>query len=166
MKVQSKAAAAAVVVVLALLAFWATAATGASSGIDAKSVATTTLAADVVPALGSYTDLGPVAAGKPMQVVVPLQHDDRAIASYEASLNDPSSPNYEQWLTPDQFQAKFDASAARVAAVRNFVTRDGLQLYNTQGLGDLTFASGTAAQVEQTFGVAIHNFVSSDGTHF
>ena len=57
-------------------------------------------------------------------------------------------------------------AAANVTAVRNFVTRDGLQLYNTQGLGDLTFASGTAAQVEQTFGVTIHNFVKSDGTSF
>jgi pseudomonalisin len=167
MKDQSKAAAAAAVVaVLALLAFGASAATGSSTGIPAKSIPTTTLAADVVPALAGYTDLGPVAAGKTMQVVVPLQHDDQAIATYEASLNNPSSPNYEQWLTPDQFQAKFDAPAANVAAVRNFVTRDGLQLYNTQGLGDLTFASGTAAQVEQTFGVAIHNFVSSDGTNF
>jgi pseudomonalisin len=165
MKDQSRAAAA-VVVVLALLAFGASAATGSSTGVAAKGVPTTTLTADVVPALGSYTDLGPVPVGKQMQVVVPLQHDDQAIAAYEASLNNPSSPSYQQWLTPDQFQAKFDAPAANVDAVRNFVTRDGLQLYNTQGLGDLTLASGTAAQVEQTFGVAIHNFVTSDGTNF
>ena len=101
-----------------------------------------------------------------MNVVVPLQHNDAAIAAYEASLNDPSSSSYEQWLTPDQFQAKFDAPAANVATVRNYVTRDGLQLYNTGGLGDLTEASGTAAQVEQTFGVTLHNYVASDGTHF
>jgi pseudomonalisin len=166
MKDQSRAVSAAVIALLALLAFGASAATGSSTGVPAKGGPTTTLVTDVVPALATYTDLGPVAAGKPMQVVVPLQHDDQAIAAYEASLNNPSSPNYEQWLTPDQFQAKFDAPAANVAAVRNFVTREGLQLYNTQGLGDLTFASGTAAQVEQTFGVAIHNFVASDGTSF
>ena len=58
-----------------------------------------------------------------------------------------------------------DAPAANVATVRNFVTRDGLQLYNAAGLGDLE-ASGTAAQVEQTFGVTLHNYVASDGTHF
>src|SRR5205085_6356890 len=60
----------------------------------------------------------------------------------------------------------FDAPAGNVSTVRNFVTRDGLQLYNTAGLGDLTFASGTAAQVQQTFGVTLHNYVASDGTHF
>jgi hypothetical protein len=166
MKDQSRAVAAAVVAVLALLAFGASAATGSSTGVPARGVGTTTLVTDVVPALASYTDLGPVSAGRQMQVVVPLQHDDQAIGAYEASLNNPSSPSYQQWLTPDQFQAKFDAPAASVAAVRNFVTRDGLQLYNTSGLGDLTLASGTAAQVEQTFGVAIHNFVASDGTSF
>ncbi|HZT94945.1 MAG TPA: S53 family peptidase [Gaiellaceae bacterium] len=166
MKSQSGALAA-LVLVLATLAFGASAAAGANSGITATTnVPTTTLPADVVPNLGTYTDLGPVASDQVMNVVVPLQHDEQAIADYEASLNDPSSANYEQWLTPAQFQARFDAPAASIAAVRNFVTRDGLELYNTQGLGDLTLASGTAAQVERTFGVAIHNFQNTDGTHF
>lgn len=166
MKRQSGAVAA-LVLVLGVLVFGASAATGATSAIVASAnVQTTTLTNDVLPDLGSYTDLGPVAAGKPMQVVVPMQHDDAAVAAYEASLNDPSSPNYEQWLTPAQFQAKFDAPAANVTTVRNYVTRDGLQLYNTAGLGDLTLASGTAGQVEQTFGVTLHNYVNSDGTHF
>src|SRR3954471_24271914 len=166
MKSQSGAFAA-LVLVLAFLAFGASAAPGATSAIVASAnVHTTTLTSDVLPDLGSYTDLGPVAAGQRMQVVVPLQHDDAAIAAYEASVNNPSSPNYEQWLTPAEFQAKFDAPAANVATVRNFVTRDGLQLYNTAGLGDLTEASGTAAQGERPFGVALHNYVASDGTHF
>src|SRR3954453_5544189 len=125
MKSQSGALAA-LVLVLAFLAFGASAATGATSAIVASAnVHTTTLTSDVLPDLGSYTDLGPVAAGQKMQVVVPLQHDDAAIAAYEASLNDPSSSNYEQWLTPDQFQAKFDAPAAKVATVRNEERRVG-----------------------------------------
>jgi hypothetical protein len=166
MKSQSGALAA-LVLLLAVFAFAASSASGARIAIvGSANVATTTLTADVVPALGSYTDLGPVASDQLMNVVVPLQHNNAAIAAYEASLNDPSSSSYEQWLTPAQFQAKFDAPAANVAAVRNYVTRDGLQLYNTSGLGDLTEASGTAAQVERTFGVALHNYVASDGTHF
>ena len=166
MKDQSRAMVV-LLVVLAVFALVASAATGSSAPVIAKTnVQTTTLPNDVVPALASYTDLGPVAANKQLNVVVPLAHDTRAIAAYEASLNDPNSPSYEQWLTPAQFQAKFDAPATSVAAVRNFVTRDGLQVYNADGLGDLTLANGTAAQVEQTFGVALHNFVASDGTQF
>jgi pseudomonalisin len=122
----------------------------------------TTLAQDVVPNLGSYADQGEVPAGQQMNVVVTLQHDDAAIAAFEGSLNDPASASYEQWLTPDQFQARFDAPAADVAKVRGFATRAGLQLYNPDGLGDTTLVSGTAAQVEQTFGVKLHRFL--DGT--
>ena len=163
---QSRAVAA-LVIVLAVFAFAATAATGANPAIVATTnVATTTLTADVVPALGSYTDLGSGGRRPADERRRPAAARHAAIAAYEASLNDPKSASYEQWLTPDQFQAKFDAPAANVAGVRNFVTRDGLQLYNTGGLGDLTLASGTAAQVERTFGVALHNFVGSDGTHF
>ncbi len=125
-----------------------------------------TLANDVVPDLASYTDLGAVAANKQMNVAIPLTHDTQAIASYEASLNDPNSASYEQWLTPAQFQAKFDAPASTVSAVQGYATRDGLQLYNPGGLGDLTLVSGTAAQVEQTFGVSIHSYLASDGTEF
>jgi hypothetical protein len=165
MKSQSGAFAA-LVLVLAAFAFTATASGANPAVVATTSVPTTTLTADVVPSLGSYTDLGPVASDQQMNVVVPLQHDTAAIAAYEASLNNPSSSSYEQWLTPAQFQARFDAPAANVATVRSFVTRDGLQLYNTNGLGDLTEASGTAAQVEQTFDVALHNYVASDGTHF
>src|SRR5256885_1508864 len=141
MKGQSRAFAA-LLVVLAAFAFGASAATGSGTTIvAATNVPTTTLQADVVPALGSYTDLGPVAANQQLNVVVPLQHDDAAIAKYEASLNDPASASFQQWLTPPQFQAKFDAPATNIATVRNFVTRDGLQLYNASGLGDLTLAS-------------------------
>src|ERR1044071_5760224 len=128
MKSQSGALAA-LVFVLAVFAFAASTAAGSNSTIVASpNVATTTLANDVLPDLGSYTDLGPVAADRQMQAVVPLRHDDAALAAYEASLNDPSSANYEQWLTPDQFQAKFHAPAADVSTVRPVVRRDSLPL--------------------------------------
>src|SRR4029077_17323131 len=108
MKDQSRAMVA-LLVVLAAFAFVATAATGSNAPIIAKpSVQTTTLANDVVPDLASYTDLGAVPASKKMNVAIPLAHDTQAIASYEASLNDPNSSSYEQWVTPAQFQAKFD----------------------------------------------------------
>src|SRR5439155_8946314 len=110
----------------------------------ARTVATPTLATDVVPNLATYVDLGEIASDRQLNIVIPLAHDDAAIASFEASLNNPSSPNYQQWLTPDQFQTRFDAPAANVATVRGFATRYGLQLYNPSGLGDLTLVTGSA----------------------
>src|SRR5437867_1317344 len=63
--------------------------------IAKTSVPTTTLANAVLPNLGAYTDLGTIAPGQEIRVVIPLQHDGAAIAALEASLNDPSSSNYE-----------------------------------------------------------------------
>jgi pseudomonalisin len=156
-----------VAVFAALLLLSGVGASGATGPTVGKNtLQTTTLATDVVPALGSYVDLGPVAASKQLNVVVTMQHDTAAVNALEASLNDPASANYEDWLTPDQFQARFGAPAANVAAVRGFATRYGLQLYNPNGLGDQTLVSGSAAQVEQTFGVDIHRYLASDGREF
>ena len=59
----------ALTLVLAAFALWASAATGSTYAIVASTnVQTTTLANDVLPDLGSYTDLGPVAAGQRLQV--------------------------------------------------------------------------------------------------
>jgi pseudomonalisin len=143
------------------------AATGSTSPTTARTtLQVTTLAGDVVPALSSYADLGRVAPDKQLNVAITLQHDDAAIAALESSLNDPASTNYENWLTPDQFQTRFGAPAANVAAVRDFATRFGMQLYNSGGLGDITLVSGTAAQAEQTFGVDIHRYLTTDGREF
>ena len=157
---------------LAFAMFAAILASGAgASGATAPTIAknslqTTTLPTDVVPSLGSYVDLGPVAASKQLNVVITMQHDTAAVAAFEASLNNPSSANYQQWLTPDQFQSRFGAAPANVATVRGFATRYGLQLYNPNGLGDQTLVRGSAGQVEQTFGVDIHRYVTSDGREF
>ena len=116
-----------------------------------------------MPSLNTYRDLGLVASNKPMNVAITLHHDDAAVAAFEASLNDPASANYQHWLTPDQFQARFDAPAATLGTVRAFATRFGMQLYNPSGLGDVTLVSGTAAQVEKTFNVGLHRFLDTHG---
>ena len=153
--------------IVAALALGGGGAAGASAPTTARTnVATTKLANNVVPNLSTYVDLGAIAANRQLNIVIPLAHDDGAIAAYESSLYNPSSPNYHQWLTPDQFQAKFGAPAASVGTLRGFATRYGLQLYNPSGLGDLTLVSGSAAQVEQTFGVSIHRYLNTDGTEF
>lgn len=130
------------------------------------SIPTTVLADGIVPTLNTYRDLGPVPSNKPMNVAITLHHNDAAVAAFEASLNNPASANYQHWLTPDQFQARFDAPAATLGTVRAFATRFGMRLYNPSGLGDVTLVSGTAAQVEQTFSIGLHRFLDTHGQEF
>src|SRR4051812_27589645 len=60
----------------------------------------TTLTNQVVPNLGSYTDLGPVGRDQQVLAAIALQHDNAAIQAVEAELYDPTSSSYHQWLTP------------------------------------------------------------------
>src|SRR4051812_26336072 len=82
---------------------------GTTSGAMKSGLATTVLSGDVIPGLSGYTDLGPVAANRQLNVVITLSHDDAAIAAYQSSLSDPNSADYQNWLTPDAFAARFDA---------------------------------------------------------
>jgi hypothetical protein len=125
-----------------------------------------TLTGQVIPRLFVDTDLGPVAPTQEVHVLVALRHDDAALSAFERGQYDPSSASYHQWLTPDEFQARFDAAPDRLAQIRSYVTRDGMQLFNADGMGDLTLATGTAEQAERTFGVAIHSFRSPHGHLF
>lgn len=128
--------------------------------------ALTTLGGDVIPHLAGYRDLGPTPADQVFQVAVVMQHDQAAVNRALAALYDPASPSYHRWMTPSQFQARFGASPQNVALVRQFATARGMQLYNADGLGDLTLVSGTTAQVEATFHVTMHRFQAPDGRSF
>ena len=140
-------------------------ASGAAS-VHAQGPALTMLDSQVLPHLSSYTDLGPTPADQVFQVAIAMQHDNAAVQRAVSDLYNPASPSFHQWLTPDQFQARFDASTERVATVRSFATAHGMQAYNTAGLGDLTLVSGTTAQVEQTFHVSMHQFRARNGQVF
>jgi subtilase family serine protease len=125
-----------------------------------------TLTGQVVPAVASAQDLGAVNSAQQVNVEILLQRDDRAVAQYESQLNDPKSPLYQQWLTPDQFAAQFGVPATTIAAVQSFATAQGLSLVNADSTGDLVVLTGTAAQAQKTFKVALHNFRDASGRNF
>src|SRR5438067_7300508 len=150
-------------VALSVVALLAAGTFGAKASTTTASDAVQVLANEVVPHLDAYADLGEVAADMPVRIVVALQHDRTAVDALERSLYDPASPAFHQWLTPDEFHARFNASPARVALVRSFVTKYGMQVYNPNGLADLTVVTGTAAQAEKTFHDALHRFGDTEG---
>jgi kumamolisin len=68
----------------------------------------------------------------------------------------PGSPQYRQFLTPEQFRARFAPSAATIAAVSREFTAAGLAV--TQTATAQLHVTGTAAQLEREFGVQLHSF--------
>lgn len=83
-----------------------------------------------------------------------------------AAQQDPSSPRYHQWLSPDEFAARFGMANADLAKVRTWLEGQGLLVDEVpRGRDRLTF-SGTARQIEAAFQAEMHTFKSEGETHF
>jgi hypothetical protein len=85
-------------------------------------------------------------------------------AAQQADLNqllagqlDPSSPSYHQWLTSEQFGARFGLSGSDLAAVSSWLTSQGFTITGVAKSSTFITFSGTVAQAQQAFGTTIHN---------
>ncbi len=94
-------------------------------------------------------------------------------ASQQAALDalitaqqNPASPQYHQWLEPDQFAAEFGAADADIAKVRPWLASQGLTVGEvSRNRSEITF-SGSIAQVEAAFGTEMHYFMVGSEKHF
>ncbi len=81
-------------------------------------------------------------------------------------LQDPNSPRYHQWLTPQQFGARFGLSSSDLAKVTSWLAGKGFTVTrNAPSATSITF-TGTVAQVEQAFGTKIHSLSIDGEQHF
>ena len=112
-------------------------------------------------------DLGPApgnqALGRMLLLLAPAPAQQQALAAELASLENPSSPSYHHWLTPQAFAQSYANNASDVAAVADWLESQGFTVAPLPaGLGWIEF-SGTVAQVEQAFGTQV-DMVSVSGS--
>src|SRR5262249_55480044 len=74
-----------------------------------------------------------------------------------ASVSDPSSAAYGNWLTTAEFRSRFAPAQSDVNAVRSWLTGQGFRLRETLG-GMYVEASGSTAQVNKVFGTTLKNY--------
>ncbi len=82
-----------------------------------------------------------------------------------AAQQDPASPQFHKWLTPQQFAAEFAPPAAEVAKVTRWLLESGLRVDEVAGSSMSVAFSGTVAQVTRAFGSELHDVVRADGAH-
>jgi kumamolisin len=94
-------------------------------------------------------------------VVLSLQSPDAAEQLLKA-VSTPSSPQYRQFLTPDQFAARFAPTKASVAkAIASFAKYN---LTAEQATATTLHVTGQPADIERAFKVSLHSFqVSAHG---
>lgn len=82
------------------------------------------------------------------------------------SQQDKSSPHFHQWLTPEEFGTQFGVSDYDLATVTNWLMASGFEVTDVSKGRTVIEFSGTAGQVKQAFGTAIHKFVVKGEEHW
>jgi subtilase family serine protease len=105
-------------------------------------------------------DLGPASADRKL---TSLSLRFSMTAAQQANLNEllaaqlnPSSPSYHQWLTPEQFGARFGLSSGDLTKVSAWLTSQGFSITGVARSSTFITFTGTVAQAQQAFGTTIH----------
>ena len=83
-----------------------------------------------------------------------------------AAQQNPASPLYHQWLTPDQFAARFGLNDADLAKVQDWLVQQGFSIDSVARSRNAIHFSGTAGQVEQAFSTEMHYYNVEGKQHF
>ncbi len=91
---------------------------------------------------------------------------ETALHSLLDDQQDKNSSSYHQWLTPEEFGARFGPADPDIAAVTNWLTASGFEVTQVSNGRTVIEFSGTAGLVKQAFGTAIHKFVVKGEEHW
>lgn len=83
-----------------------------------------------------------------------------------AAQQDPNSPRYHQWLTPDQFAARFGMAQSDIDKVQSWLEQQGFSIDSVARSRNMIRFSGRASQVEQAFQTQMHYFTVAGAKHF
>lgn len=82
-----------------------------------------------------------------------------ALEKLLAEQQDPHSPNYRKWLTPEQYAARFGLSDSDLAQVAAWLKSQGLTVDGYSRARTQVFFSGTASQVEDAFHTQFNRYL-------
>ena len=120
------------------------------------------------PASAPATDvaLGPTAPGVQVSMTVSLRLPREAeLSAYLAGLSDPSSPVYGQYLSAEQFGARFGLPTGDIDNVVAWLSGAGLSVTRLPQRTSLS-VTGSAGQVERLLGISLLDRRTADGRRY
>jgi len=121
-----------------------------------------TLEGNVHPLARAEFDAGVVSADMRLErmllVLTPSAEQQTALDALVEAQQDPYSPHYHEWLTPDEFGAQFGAGDAELAQVTMWLTAHGFAIDEIPTGRRLVMFSGTASQVSDAFHTEMHHY--------
>ena len=83
-----------------------------------------------------------------------------------AAQQNPASPLYHQWLTPDQFGKRFGMAQADLDKVQTWLQQQGFSIDSVARSRNLIRFSGNVRQVENAFSTQMHYYKVNGEQHF
>jgi len=88
------------------------------------------------------------------------------LQSLIAAQQNPASPQFHQWLTPEQFAARFGMADADLSKVQNWLEQQGFSIDSVARSKNAIHFTGTARQVETAFQTEMHLYNINGAKHF
>ncbi|HTS51206.1 MAG TPA: S53 family peptidase, partial [Bryobacteraceae bacterium] len=115
-------------------------------------------------------DRGPVASSLPLgslNLTLRLSASQQTgLEQLLAAQQDPSSPDYHRWLTPEEYADRFGASSDDISKLTQWLGQQGFHVTGVARARNWISFSGTAGQVASAFGTEIHRYQINSETHF
>jgi pseudomonalisin len=103
------------------------------------------------------------------RMVLVLQPDavqQQALEELLAAQQDPGSPDYQRWLTPEAFGERFGVSESDVDQIVAWLRSSGFDVEPVSPARRLIVFSGTADEVATTFHTQIHTYIVNGVKHY
>ena len=137
---------------------------------EVTSGAMVTVAGTVHPLTKRATDLGAVNSEMQldsMTVNFGLSAAQRTeLDALLAAQQDPKSPQYHQWLTQEEYGARFGMTDSDLSKVTGWLTSQGLTVKRVSKSRNAIYFGGKAWQVESAFHTQLHQYKLNGETHF
>jgi len=104
-------------------------------------------------------DLGVASPSDVKTITIALAiRNEAALDALVASISDPTSANFRQFITPQQFAAAYGQTPDAIAQVVAYLQAQGFKVSKVHANNLLISASATNAQIAATFGTSIHKY--------
>lgn len=93
-----------------------------------------------------------------VMVLKPSAAQEQALDALQQAQHDPASPEYRQWLSPQQFAERFGVAQADIDAITAWLTQQGFRVDEVAPSQRSIVFSGNARQVRESFGVKLRYY--------
>jgi hypothetical protein len=108
---------------------------------------------------------GSMATGRIMLVLKRSDMQNLALRQYLGDLQNPHSPNYRKWLTPEQFGRQYGISDTDLTTVTAWLQSQGFTVEQVPQARNVVIFSGNVAQIHQAFNTSIHRYFVNGEAH-